>query len=95
MPKKFEGFQRSRRIWSRSTFWSAYQQEWVQVHGVWWSWAYSSHKKPLDDYSLEDMVANLLVDSTCHGLGNNLWNESWDCHVLGLICNMDKERVGL
>jgi hypothetical protein len=28
-------------------------------------------------------------------LGNNLWKESWDCHELGLICNMDEERVGL
>jgi hypothetical protein len=29
-------------------------------------------KKSLDDYSPEDMASNISVDSTCHGLGNNL-----------------------
>ncbi len=59
------------------------------------SQAYSSHKKPLDDYSLEDMAINILVDSTCHGSKNNLWEESQYYHELCFICNMDEERTGL
>ncbi len=32
-------------------FWCTCQQKWVQLHGVWWSWTYSFHREPLNEYT--------------------------------------------
>jgi hypothetical protein len=45
----------------------------------------------MDDYTSENMVANILVDSHHKSQGINLWKKK-QCDELGPLCSLDEEK---